>query len=59
MYRDHITLDAIDCDSLIFSTGRFECVICKGETDIDKCMSCKFTRLRCGEDRIREERRNG
>lgn len=57
MRKAQISCDAIDCQELIFSMGRYHCLKNRCETNGDNCMRCKFLLLYVLEERIRKERK--
>ena len=59
MAKAVIKCEAIDCDDLIYSMGRYECLQLRGPVDGDICMRCKFMRLAIIEATIKTEKKNG
>ena len=54
-----IKCEAIDCEDLIYSMGRYECLQLRGPVNGDICMQCKFMRLAIIEAAIKLEKKNG
>lgn len=54
-----IKCEAIDCDDLIYSMGRYECLQLRAPVSGDICMRCKFAKLAIIEAAIRKEKKNG
>ena len=59
MAKAVIKCEAIDCEDLIYSMGRYECLQLRRPVDGNFCMGCKFVELKIREAKIRKEKKNG
>lgn len=57
--KERISCYAIDCDELIYSMGKWNCLKKCAVTNGRICIRCKFDKLRKIEDAIREGEKNG
>jgi hypothetical protein len=59
MAKAVIKCEAIDCDDLIYSMGRYECLQLREPVNGDICMRCKFMKLAVIEATNRQEKKHG